>query len=177
MADLAAWSPTGPCDLIVSNAALHWVSDHAGLLARLAGMLAPGGTLAVQMPNRFQTPAQSAIEQTTADPRWAARLEGVGLSRESVRPVLWYVRRLHELGFAVDAWDTTYVHVLAGKDPVLGWLKGTGLRPLLDVLGPQEGEEFERALAGRLEAAYPPEGGVTLFPFPRLFFVATRTQA
>src|SRR2546426_863260 len=84
----------------------------AGLLARLAGMLAPGGTLAVQMPNRFQTPAQAAIEATVAEPRWASRLQGVGLHRESVRPLLWYVRRLREQGFAVDAWETTYVHVL-----------------------------------------------------------------
>jgi trans-aconitate 2-methyltransferase len=174
LADVAAWSPSGPVDLIVSNAALHWVADHAGLLARLTGMLAPGGTLAVQMPNRFHTPAQAAIEATSADPRWAARLQGVGLHRESVQALLWYVRRLHELGFTVDAWETTYVHVLTGEAPVVKWLEGTGLRPLLAALGPDEAEEFRRALAVRLEAAYPPDTGVTLFPFPRLFFVATR---
>jgi trans-aconitate 2-methyltransferase len=174
LGDLAAWSPARPLDLIVSNAALHWVSDHAGLLARLAGMLAPGGTLAVQAPDRFQTPAQAAIEETAALPRWADRLRGVGLHRESVRPLLWYVRQLHELGLTVDAWNTTYVHVLSGKDPVVRWLEGTGLRPLLGRLEPAEQEAFREALAARLAVAYPPDGGVTLFPFPRLFFVATR---
>jgi trans-aconitate 2-methyltransferase len=171
--DLASWSPDGPLDLIVSNAALHWVPDHDGLLSRLAGMLAPGGTLAVQMPDRFRTASQAAIDETTADPRWAASLAGVGLSRDSVKLVEWYVRRLRQLGFAVDAWQTTYVHVLTGQDPVLEWLKGTGLRPLLDRLGPLA-DEYLQQLGGRLRAAYPAEDGVTLFPFPRLFFVATR---
>jgi trans-aconitate 2-methyltransferase len=172
LADIAGWSKE-PLDLIVSNAAFHWVVDHDGLLARLTGMLAPGGTLAVQIPARFDTPSQHAIEETSADPRWASLLAGVGLHRESVQPIEWYVRRLHDLGFTVDAWQTTYVHVLSGDDPVLEWLKGTGLRPLLARLGPQAGE-FLLALGERLRAAYPAERGVTLFPFPRLFFVATR---
>ena len=174
LADVASWSADRPLDLMVSNAALHWVGDHAGLLSRLAGMLAPGGTLAVQMPDRFHTPAQLAIEETVADPRWRSRLEGVGLHRESVAPLLWYVSRLHELAFRVDAWQTTYVHVLTGKSPIVEWLGGTGLRPLLERLGPHEADEFREALSARLDVAYPPEGNVTLFPFPRLFFVATR---
>lgn len=173
-ADLASWTPDeGPLDLIVSNAALHWVGDHEGLLTRLAGMLArPGGTLAVQMPDRFQTPSQVAIDQTVANPRWAASLAGVGLSRDSVKPVEWYVRCLRRLGFTADAWQTTYVHVLTGPDPVLEWLKGTGLRPLLDRLGPMA-DDFLLELGGRLACVYPAQEGVTLFPFPRLFFVAT----
>jgi trans-aconitate 2-methyltransferase len=174
LADLATWSPPAPLDLIVSNAALHWVPDHEALLARLTGMLAPGGTLAVQMPNRFTTPAQAAIEETSADPHWASRLVGAGLNRESVRPLLWYARRLLESGFAVDAWETTYGHVLSGDHPIVKWLEGTGLRPLLAMLGPDEQAEFRAALGARLAVAYPPLGGVTLFPFPRLFFVATR---
>jgi trans-aconitate 2-methyltransferase len=126
------------------------------------------------MPNRFTTPAQAAIEETSADPRWASRLQGVGLNRESVRPVLWYARRLLESGFAVDAWETTYVHTLTGEHPIVKWLEGTGLRPLLALLGPDEQAEFRAALGARVAVAYPPLGGVTLFPFPRLFFVATR---
>jgi trans-aconitate 2-methyltransferase len=168
------WTPAEPIDLLLSNAALHWVSDHAALLVRLAGMLTPNGMLAVQMPARFNTPSQTAIEETAADPRWAATLQGVGLHRESVRPLTWYMDRLHDLGFAVNAWETTYVHVLTGPDPVLEWTKGTALRPLLKRLEPSAATEFLRELAGRFRAAYPPRGDVTLFPFPRLFFVATR---
>ena len=174
-ADIANWSPSKPLDLLVSNAALQWVADHESLIPRLAGMLAAGGTLAVQMPDRFhQSPAQEAIEATAADPRWASVLQGVGLHRDSVKPLLWYIRRLHQLGFSVDAWETTYVHVLTWQDPVLEWLKGTALRPLLDRLQPAFKDEFLRILAKRLEAAYPAEGKFTMFHFPRLFFVATR---
>jgi trans-aconitate 2-methyltransferase len=173
LADLIDWSPTTSLDLIVSNAAFHWIPDHEALLARLAKTVAPGGMLAVQMPHRFQTTSQQAVELTSADPRWAALLEGVGLSQDSVKPVEWYVRELHKLGFTANAWETTYVHVLIGDDPVLEWLKGTGLRPLLDHLGPQQGE-FLTDLGTRLREAYPEDQGVTLFPFPRLFFVATQ---
>jgi trans-aconitate 2-methyltransferase len=172
LADVNEWTPPGPLDLIVSNATFHWVVDHDRLLARLKMMLRPGGTLAVQMPHRFNTPSQHAVDATSADPRWAELLRGVGLSEASVHPVEWYVRRLLALGFAVNAWETIYVHVLRGENPVLEWLKGTGLRPLLDRLGAHK-EAFLSDLGARLRQSYPAEEGCTLFPFPRVFFVAT----
>jgi trans-aconitate 2-methyltransferase len=173
-ADLALWSPDQPVDLILSNAALHWIADHERLLTRLAGWLGPSGTLAVQMPNRFDGPVQQAIDATAADPRWAAQLRGVGLHRGSVQPVEWYARCLQGLGFVVNAWETTYVHVLAGENPVLEWFRGTGLRPLLARLDATAAEQFCADLAARLTALYPPRDGTTLFPMPRLFFVAVR---
>jgi trans-aconitate 2-methyltransferase len=177
-ADIAAWAATGPVDLLLSNAALQWVPDHGSLLGRLAGMVAAKGTLAVQVPNRFcDTPAQTAIEQATADPRWASKLQGVGLHRESVQPLSWYVRRLLELGFTVNGWETTYAHVLTGENPVLDWLKGTALRPLLERLSPDEVQLFLAEVGARFKAAYPAVNGKTLFPFPRLFFVAKRQSA
>jgi trans-aconitate 2-methyltransferase len=171
-ADIACWRPEKPVDLIVSNAALQWVPDQDVLIPRLVKLLSPDGTLAVQMPYHFQDPAHLVIEATKAAPRWRESLQGVGLHQQSVRPLLWYVERLHDLGLTVDAWQTTYVHVLSGEDPVLEWFKGSALRPLLNALGPHAQAEFLRELGDRLKAAYPPRGGVTLLPFPRLFFVA-----
>jgi trans-aconitate 2-methyltransferase len=173
-AEIADWTARQPVDLIVSNAALHWVDDHESLLNRLSRMLSPSGTLAVQMPNRFQGPVQEAIDAVVADPRWATQLKGVGLHRESVRPILWYVRLLHHLGLAANAWETTYVHVLSGEKPVLEWIKGTGLRPLLAALDEAKSTQFLTELGLRLQSIYPPTGNVTLFPMPRLFFVAQR---
>jgi trans-aconitate 2-methyltransferase len=172
-ADIACWSPKESVDLIVSNAALHWIRDHDSLLSRLAEMLTPDGILAVQMPNRFGTPSQTAIEETASKPPWASSLKGVGLHQESVMPLPWYVDRLLGLGFTVNAWETAYIHVMTGENPVLEWLKGTALRPLLERLG-READGFLSALGSRLKTAYPAKGNVTLFPFPRLFFVATR---
>jgi trans-aconitate 2-methyltransferase len=171
-ADMASWSPEKPLDLIVSNAAIQWVGNHEVLLGRLAGMLAAGGTLAVQMPVLLDNPAHLAIEQTQSDARWRDMLQGVGLHQKSVLPLAWYVERLHDLGFAVDAWQTTYIHVLTGDDPVLDWYKGTALRPLLNRLRPPFKGEFLHELGDRLKEAYPARAGVTLLPFPRLFFVA-----
>lgn len=172
--EIDEWTPDGPIDLIVSNAALHWIGDHEGLFPRLAAMLTPEGTLAVQMPDRFQTASQQAIESAVSDPRWSHLLEGVGLHRGSARPLLWYVQMLRDLGFAVNAWQTTYVHILSGENPVLDWLSGTALRPLLAKLGPALAADFSSEVGARLQAAYPPTGDVTFFPMPRLFFVATR---
>lgn len=172
--DIAAWSPQEPVDLIVSNAALQWLGDHPALLRKLAGMLAPGGALAVQMPDRFHTPSQTAIEEACAYPRWADRLRGVGLHHRSVLPLTGYVELLHDLGFTVNAWSTAYVHVLGSENAVLNWLMGTALRPLLARLNPEESRDFLADVGRRLSAAYPPRGDITLFTMPRLFFVATR---
>jgi trans-aconitate 2-methyltransferase len=171
-ADITTWTPKEPMDLVVSNAALQWAPEHAALLARLAGFLSPGGVLALQMPYHFQSPAHLIIEETKTDPRWRTTLTGVGLHQRSVMPLVWYVERLHDLGLEVDAWQTTYIHVLSGENPVLEWFKGTALRPLLQRLGPQAEGEFLRELGGRFKAAYPARRGVTLLPFARLFVVA-----
>jgi trans-aconitate 2-methyltransferase len=89
-------------------------------------------------------------------------------------PLTWYVDLLHDLGFTVDAWQTTYIHRLTGENPVLEWFKGSALRPLLKKLDMPAANEFLAALAARLKAAYPARGGVTLMPFPRLFMVAAK---
>jgi trans-aconitate 2-methyltransferase len=172
--DIATWQSDQPLDLIVSNAALHWVADHARLLRAFRAMLTSQGTIAVQMPTRFHTPAQRAIEETVGQPRWQD-LQDVGLHADCVKPLPWYAERLHELGFVVNAWETTYMHVLSGENHVLEWLKGTGLRPVLSKLKPEEKESFELELGDRLRAAYPRAGDRTLFPFPRLFFVGRLT--
>jgi trans-aconitate 2-methyltransferase len=172
-ADISTWESPRPLDLIVSNAALQWVGNHDKLLPALCAMLAPAGTLAVQLPCHFETPAHRVIAEVTEAPRWQAQLHGVGLQPGAVRPLAWYVERLLRLGLTVDAWETTYLHVLRGENPVLEWMKGTALRPLLARLEGRDREEFLRELGERLRSAYPATDGITLFPFPRLFFVAT----
>jgi trans-aconitate 2-methyltransferase len=84
-----------------------------------------------------------------------------------------YLSRLAALGCEVDAWETTYLHVLAGTDPVLGWVRGSALRPVLAALG-ADAAEFEREYGARLRDAYPARPYGTVFPFRRLFVVARR---
>ena len=172
-ADLATWTPPpAGADLIFSNAALHWLDDHATLLPRLMGGLRPGGVLAVQMPDNFAAPSHQALFRIARDSRWADRL--LPLLREApvARPAD-YRRMLAPLAAEVDIWSTEYLHLLDGTDPVFAWTESTILRPLLDRLTAEETRDLSAAYAAALRAAYPADpDGVTPFPFRRLFLVA-----
>ncbi len=173
-ADIAAWRSEQPLDLLFSNAALHWLGDHARLFPALLAQLAPGGVLAVQMPLNFASPSHTAIAETVYDGPWQQRLEPL-LRPEPVAPAAAYHRMLAPAAAEVDIWETQYLHVLVGADPVKEWTKGTWLKPFLDALEPDEAAAFESEYAARLRLAYRPLGdGTTLFPFRRLFIVARR---
>ncbi len=168
--DVSSWHADTPLDLIFSNAVLQWVPDHDALLARLARSLAPGGVLAVQMPANFEAPSHRILADVLAD-RHLDHLR----RQVPVRPLTWYAETLLALGLDVDVWETTYVHVLRGEDPVLEWVKGTALTPILDRLDGDARTAFLADYGARLRVAYPrTSSDVTLLPFRRLFFVATR---
>jgi trans-aconitate 2-methyltransferase len=171
--DLASWRSPVPLELLVSNAALQWVGDHDRVLAGWVGMLAPGGVLAVQVPYRFHSLTQDTLDAAVKDRRWAERLRGVGLLRDCVRPLPYYVHCLQNLGLEVNAWKTTYHHLLTGENPVLEWFKGTALRPVLAALAPEEVPAFLKAAGDRLREVHPPRYGFTALPFTRLFLVGT----
>lgn len=174
--DIARWRPAEPVDLILSNAALHWVADHDQLLEDLARSLVEGGRLAVQMPGNFGAPSHTAIKELAGSPAWKHRLEGA-THPENVRSLDWYVEKLAALGFeAIDAWETTYGHLLPGEDAVLRWVEGTALRPVLERLDDDEKLRFREALAQLLRHHYPPRPHGTWFPFRRLFFVARKCR-
>ena len=172
-ADIAAWTPDAPCDLVFSNASLHWLPDHARLLPRLLAQLRPGGVLAVQMPRNFAAPSHALLREVARAGPWAASLAPL-LADEPVAAPERYHDLLAPLAAALDIWQTEYLHVLDGEDPVLEWVRGTALRPVIAALAPEEQTRFEAEYARRLRAAYPrrPDGR-TLFPFRRLFIVAT----
>ncbi len=171
-ADLTRFEPPGPVDVLFSNAAFHWIEDHSALLGRLADRLAPGGTLAFQLPANFDAPSHRRVEELRALPRFAGALANV--RRGHAEPLAFYVEHLVGYGLRVDAWDTTYLHLLPGEDAVLQWLLGTTLRPVLAALGPAEGGAFVDALRPLLQRDYPAKPYGTPFPFTRRFIVAIR---
>lgn len=173
-ADLATWTANQPLDLIVSNAALQWVGDHDRLLPHLADLLAPGGTMAVQLPYHYGNSAHSVIDEVVGSARWQTVFQAAGKPLHFVLPMQRYAELLHDLGFHFDVWQTTYLHVLSGEIPVLEWFKGTALRPLLAQLSQSDQTGFLADVGDRFRVAYPARNGLTLLPFPRLFFVATR---
>lgn len=172
--DASTWSPPGPVDVLVSNATLQWVPGHRALLPTWASWLRPGGWLAIQVPGNFEAPSHAEVRALASEPRWSARLRGAVGDGSPVSDPADYAGELAALGCRVDAWETTYLHLLAGDDAVLGWVRGTALRPVLARLAPDEQAEFLGELAPRLRAAYPPRPYGTPFPFRRVFVVAER---
>jgi trans-aconitate 2-methyltransferase len=174
-ADIAAWTPDDPLDLIYANAALQWLDHHATLLPRLFGQLHAAGVLAVQMPRNFEAPSHALLRDTARSGPWADRLAGI-LDRPPVATPVWYHDLLAPNAAALDIWETEYLHVLAGDDPLLSWTRGTALRPVMQALDTDQFAAFEAAYAERLRLAYPKRAdGGTLFPFRRLFIVAQRS--
>jgi trans-aconitate 2-methyltransferase len=171
--DVREWTPPAPVDVIVSNAVLQWVPGHMDLLPHWASALATGGTLAFQLPGNFDQPTHAILRQMAVSPRWRPRLTDVALNRQSAEPAA-YLDVLAPLGLEVDAWETTYLHVLTGHDPVTEWYKGSGLRPVLAVLDDAEAAEFVAIYSERVRAAYPAVSYGTVLPFRRVFVVARK---
>jgi trans-aconitate 2-methyltransferase len=171
--DLSDWKPDGPVDVIISNAVLQWVPGHLELLPRWAGWLADGGWLAFQLPGNFYQPSHAILRELAGSARWRQALAGVALNRQAGEPAE-YLDLLARQGLTVDAWETTYLHVLTGPDPVTEWYKGTGLRPVLAALDAEQAAEFVGEYSERVRAAYPAASYGTVLPFRRVFIVAHR---
>ena len=175
LGDVREWSPQGPMDVLVSNAVLHWVADHDRLLTRWAGWLAPGGWLAVQVPGNFRAPTHALLADLCRSPRWADRLAGAAPRADAVLDPAGYLDVLTGAGLAADAWETTYLHVLTGADPVLAWVRSTVLRPVLALLPEDDASQFTAEYAAALRQAFPVRSdGTTVLPFRRVFAVGTR---
>ncbi|MFZ1754485.1 MAG: methyltransferase domain-containing protein [Caldilineaceae bacterium] len=178
-ADVHNWSPAASPDLIYSNATLQWLDGHATLFPRLGEALAAGGCLAVQMPLSWGMPSHRLMRDTLADGGVAGQPLGTEALRQSMARK-WvadagdYYDLLAGRTSSLDIWETEYMQVLVGDDPIFEWVKGTGLRPILNSLEGQERETFVAEYTRRLRVAYPAKSdGRTLYPFRRLFLVAT----
>lgn len=171
-ADIAAWAPAAPVDVLFSNAALQWLGGHAALFPRLLSHLAPGGVLAVQMPAMHAAPLRAEQERIAREGPWAGALARVASAPPILEPGAYY-DLLRPRVAALDLWLTEYVHVLRGEDPVVHWAMGTSLRPFLDALDGALREGFLDAYRAAMRAAYPPRAdGAVLLPFRRLFIMA-----
>ena len=172
-ADAADFRPDVPPDLLFANAVFQWLPGHLDLFVRLVGELAPGGMLAVQMPDNLAEPTHVLMREVAASGRWAAKLTDA--ARAPLPPVRTYYEALKPHCRRLDIWHTVYNHPLADAAAVVEWVRSTGLKPFLDPLDADERAGFLAAYAAKVTEAYPPlAGGGVLLRFPRLFIVATR---
>jgi len=159
------------------SATLQWVPEHLALLPTFLGWLAPGGSLAIQMPANFDQPSHALLAALARSPRWAPAIGHLVRDTPVADPAT-YLRSLRTAGARCDVWETTYLHLLSGPDAVLGWMRGTGLRPFLAALeegvSADECRAFLDTYTEALRSAYPAEpDGHTVLPFRRIFAVAT----
>jgi trans-aconitate 2-methyltransferase len=175
VADIREWpdwagSTVGQVDVLVSNAALQWVPGHLDLLPGLVRSVSPDGWLAFQVPGNNDSPSHTIRRDLAAEPSYAGHTAGV--ATPDAHDAATYLQALREIGCEVDAWETTYLHVLEGPDPVFTWVSGTGARPTLQSLPEDLRAEFEEELKRRLREVYPERDGVVVLPFRRVFVVA-----
>ena len=172
--DVATWTMPPDADVVISNALLQWVPTHRDLLSTWASALPVDGWLAFQVPGNFDSPSHTLMRSLAAEDRWAPLLDGVLRHHEAVASPAEYATLLLDAGLTVDVWETTYLHVLPGSDPVLDWLRGTGLRPVLAALSESDAQEFCAEFAQRLRVAYPATRHGTPMPYRRIFAVGHR---
>ncbi len=179
-ADIGSWSPSSQVDLVYSNAALHWLPDHATLFPRIARAVAPRGVLAVQMPRNFAEPSHTSVVEVAQSARWRERLSG--LVREApVAAPEDYLHWLDPLCADLDVWETIYQQRLParedGEHPVVAFVSGAWLVPYFERFAGDGAArvEFLADYRERIERSYPRErDGGALFPVRRIFIVATR---
>lgn len=171
-ADLRHWRAAQSADLLVSAATLQWVPGHLQLLPSLAEQVAPGGTMAFTVPGNFDAPSHVLLREVAGREPYARWTTDV--SQPAAHDATTYLDALLRLGWRVDAWETTYVHVLQGPDPVLRWISGTGARPVLQALPDDVRQRFVTEYGAALRTAYPERPYGTLLQFRRVFVVARR---
>lgn len=173
-ADVGTWQPRQPVDVLYSNAALHWLDNHDVLIPALLRAVKPGGWLAIQMPGNFSAPSHRCVVDAIEQGAWRAKLEP-HLRRRPVAEPQRYWQLLQGEAAGLDIWETQYLQVLKGENPVAEFVKGSWLKQFLDRLQESERSAFEADYRARVQRAYPAEAnGDTLFPFRRLFIVAQR---
>jgi trans-aconitate 2-methyltransferase len=174
-ADVVTWTPSAPVDLLFANAVFQWVPEHVTVLQRLMEALAPGGVLAVQMPDNLDEPSHRLMREVARMGPWAEALAEAEGEKEEIPDAEIYYDQLKPGAAHVDVWRTVYHHPLADAAAIVAWFKSTGLRPYLNRLDPQQQAAFIAAYQARIADAYPPRvDGRVLLPFPRLFIVAVR---
>ncbi|MGH3552075.1 MAG: trans-aconitate 2-methyltransferase [Mycobacterium sp.] len=172
--DLRTWKPKRDTDVVLSNAAVHWVREHAELMVRWAGELAAGSWIGVQVPGAFETPSHAAVRAVARREPFAKALSDIPFRVGTVVDTpAHYAELMMDAGCTVDAWESTYVHQLTGEHPVLDWISGTVLLAVHDRLSEEAWQQFREELIPLLADAYPARpDGTTFFPFRRVFVVA-----
>jgi len=174
-ANVAHWVPPEKTDVLFANAIFQWVPGHLRQLQRLLGALTPGGVLAVQMPDNLDEPAHVLMREVALLEPWRTRLAETARLRDALPKPGVYYDALGPLCSRLEIWHTIYNHALDDAAAIVEWVKGSGLRPFVDLLDPPERKAYLAEYTARIAASYLPQAdGKVLLRFPRIFIVAVR---
>ncbi len=165
---------TGEWDIVFSNAAIHWVENHAALVPALFKLVSPGGQIAVQLPSNHNHETQLLVHEIAKEPPFATALRG--WSRKSpVLSINAYAEILYQCGgMNIDVFEKVFPHVMRDTDAVADWLSGTMLRPYFERLPEELRGKFVDIYRKRLREIYPSDP--VFYPFRRIFFSAVKTN-
>ncbi len=173
LSDIATWQPDTAPDLIYANAALQWVGDHETLLPKLFAMLAPGGVLAVQMPDNREESSHRLMREVASEPPWEHHIGPAASVRTKLLSLNTYYDLLAPHTAQIDVWRTAYQHPMDSAAAIVEWVSATGLRPFVDPLPLDLRATYLAEYERRIDAAYSVRSdGKRLLAFPRLFIVA-----
>ena len=175
LSDIATWQPDSAPDLIFANASLQWVPGHETLLPRLFDSLAPGGVLAIQMPDNRDEATHRSMREVAAIEPFAAAIGNLEKLRTAILPLAAYYDLLAPRAANVDVWHTIYQHPMESPKAIVEWVSATGLKPFVAPLDDAARAAYLAEYERRIAIAYKPRtDGKLLLAFPRLFIVAQR---
>lgn len=129
-------------DVILSNAALHWVDDHVKVLKGMYNSLKKGGRIVLQMGAKGNVPeAFFSVEKVVSDPEWSGYFEGMGF------PYFFfnedeYTSLVLQSGFGdykIYIEEKNMRH--KGKEALKGWIRTTWL-PYTQKVPEEQREKF-----------------------------------
>jgi trans-aconitate 2-methyltransferase len=170
--DIATFRKAG-WDVVFSNAALQWLPDHPALFRQLASMVRPGGQLAVQMPANHDHLSYLVASEVASEEPFRTALGGYVRCSPLLSPEA-YASLLYDLGFRDQHVRLqVFGHVLASRDGVVEWVKGTLLTDYQQRLPDGLFTPFLARYRERLAEALP-DARPFFYPFKRLLLWGRR---
>jgi trans-aconitate 2-methyltransferase len=159
-------------DIIFSNACLQWIPNHKSFIPKLFDKLNTNGILAVQIPMNSQEPLFKIMDNVVKNPKW--NFSDKTEINETLSPSQYFdILSLCSTSF--DIWETVYYHNMTSIQNMIEWIKGTRLRPYLDLLDNTDAKKLEKEITDQISSVYKKQiNGEIIFKFRRFFFIATK---
>lgn len=164
---------SGPFDLIISNAALHWVGDHESIFEKVSVLLAPQGQIAFQLPANYDQPSHELARKIAQEEPFKEAFHGYVIP-QYVLALEKYAEILDKLGFSKQkVFLNVYAHHLDSRDGVLEWVRGALLTVYKERLSLELYEQFLKEYQKQIRKIFPDEKPF-FYPFKRIFIWGIR---